>query len=115
MVWPVQGIVTIELDQHVDAAYIRLSTQPVATTRELTGAVLVDLDAMGVVVGVEVLSLDADIPFDRLVTDCHVYSDVVDLLRTIRPTVRNFVISSGSEASSSASRCRVGDRDLVTA
>lgn len=92
--------IKIEVDSTVDAAYIRLSSNHVVTTEAVTDDVMVDLDAMRVVVGIEVLSLNADIPFSTLVTKYHVHSDVIELLRRVRPTVAGFVFSMSSESSS---------------
>lgn len=83
--------VRVDLDLSADAAYIGLSEEPVVRTVSLTDEVMVDLDEMGVVVGVEVLSLSAEIPFSRLECECHVHSDVIDVIRTIRPDVGTFV------------------------
>ncbi|QGH68560.1 DUF2283 domain-containing protein [Pseudactinotalea sp. HY158] len=83
--------IAIAVDQDADAAYIRLSTETVVETREVTEDVMVDLDMNGIAVGVEVLGLDADIPYTTLCTEFHVHSDVVDLLRQIRPSVSGFV------------------------
>lgn len=58
---------------------------------ELTSDVLIDLDEFHVVVGVEVLTLHADIPFDRIETDYHVHSNVVEALKRIRPSVGSFL------------------------
>lgn len=45
----------------------------------------VDLDELGLVVGVEMLQLAAQIPFSALVTEFHVRSDVIETLRLLRP------------------------------
>ena len=49
---------TVEVDHNADAAYIALSTAPVARTVEASPSIQVDLDAAGAVVGIELLSLD---------------------------------------------------------
>lgn len=79
--------IEVRIDSVVDAAYIRLSGASVARTVEMTNEVYADLDKFNVVVGIEVLSLDAVIPFTRLKDDLHVHSDVIDLLRRIQPSV----------------------------
>ncbi len=107
--------VVIELDGEVDAAYIRLSAEAVAVTHEISSDVLVDIDAMGVVVGIEVLRLDADIPLQRLTADYHVHSTVIELLRRIRPSVAAFVVTSASEASATAGSRAAGSRQSVSA
>ena len=80
----------LEVDAVADAAYIRLSSSPVARTFEPTSQVLIDLDELNVVVGVEVLSLSAAIPFTQLHEVFHLRSEVVTGLRQIRPTVASF-------------------------
>ena len=47
----------IEYDRRADAAYITLADRPVASTRELDSRRLLDFDAEGVVVGIELLSV----------------------------------------------------------
>lgn len=51
-----QSSIRIDIDQSADAAYIRLSDKAVARTVELTDDVYVDLDDLGVAVGIEILS-----------------------------------------------------------
>jgi len=89
--------VRIELDYDANAAYIALSDNDVERTVQLTSEVLVDLDVTHVVVGIEVLSLVAEIPFDRLVHECHVHSDVIELIKAIRPNVHTFVLQTRSQ------------------
>jgi uncharacterized protein YuzE len=79
--------IKVEVDQSVGAAYIELSSNAVDRTEKLGGGILVDLDAMNVVVGIEVLSLDAELPLARLRDEFHVHSSVVDLLERLRPTI----------------------------
>jgi uncharacterized protein YuzE len=78
---------TVSVDIEANAAYIAMSREPVATTKQVTDEVLVDLDAMNVVVGVEVLRIDAIIPFQRLIDEFHVHSTDVEMLRLLRPSV----------------------------
>jgi uncharacterized protein YuzE len=79
--------VTIEIDTTTDAAYISLTDAPVARTVELSDDILVDVDSFGVVVGVEVLRLGAEIPFRELTDALHVHSDVIDILKEIQPSI----------------------------
>lgn len=83
--------IKITIDPMVDAAYIRLSDEEVTSTRAVTEDVNIDLDRFRCVVGIEVLTLDAEIPFSDLITKYHVVSDVVESLRLIRPSVSGFV------------------------
>jgi len=51
------AVVSVKLDRDAGAAYLRLNTNSVARTVEFSEDIYVDLDAMGVVVGVELLDL----------------------------------------------------------
>ena len=72
--------IDITIDLQADAAYIELSSEDVATTVALTKDVNIDLDEQRCVVGIEVLSLAADIPFSDLLVKYHVRSEVVEAL-----------------------------------
>lgn len=103
--------INVEVDSSADCAYVRLSNEPVSRTVEATSQVLVDLDVMNVVVGIELLAVDARLPFDDLVTKFHVRSEVVNKLRQVvsgglpRP-----IVSGGSEGTSVLGSRR---RDMV--
>lgn len=79
--------VQVEIDRTADAAYVRLSKKPVARTQQLTDTVLVDLDNLDMVIGIEVLGLDTPIPIDDLTAQFHVGSTVVDTIQSLRPTI----------------------------
>lgn len=83
--------ITVEIDHEADAAYIRLSTEPIVRSVDVGEEVVVDLDEMNVVVGIEMLALDADIPYGTLVTEYHVHSEVTDLLRQLRPSISGYL------------------------
>lgn len=65
------------VDMTANAAYLRLHDAKVERTCEVSPGVLVDMDEMNQVVGIEVLDLDAFIPATDLVTTYHVRSDEV--------------------------------------
>jgi uncharacterized protein YuzE len=71
------AVVSVRLDRDAGAAYLRLSTNRVARTVEFSEDIYVDLDAMGVVVGVELLDLMAPIPMDSLASKHHIHSDSI--------------------------------------
>jgi len=96
--------VSIEIDPMADAAYIRLSQKSVSRTVEVTPEVLLDLDEMDIAVGLEVLRLDAEIPYTELITKYHIHSEVIEKVRRIRPSVASFVFSSGPAGVSNPSR-----------
>lgn len=95
--------IKLELDLQANAAYVRLSDEPVVRTCELNDEVNVDLDANDMVVGIETLRVNAPIPFFELATNFHVRSDVIEALRMIRPNPSAFVeFYSSSDASSTS-------------
>lgn len=97
--------VEVEVDAAADVAYIRLSREAVVQSVELGDDVVVDLDGMRMVVGIEMLHLDAEIPYSTLVSDWHVHSDVADLLRRIRPSISGFLsLQSMAEGTVAADR-----------
>lgn len=48
---------TIEYDPQADAAYIRFSDKPVSKTQEESDVCILDLDAAGGLIGIELLSV----------------------------------------------------------
>lgn len=95
---------SVEVDLDVDAAYVRMTNRSIVRTEQLGDGVNVDLDEVGVVVGIELLWLDAEIPFTRLMTDFHVHSADVELLRALRPSIAESMLRSASEGTSSAQK-----------
>lgn len=98
--------VVVEVDQLAEAAYVRFNDAEVTRTVAFSDEINIDLDQFGVVVGIEVLTLGAEIPFSALVTDYHVESKKVDLLRLLRPSVATFV--SGIQTSSAMTQSHAG-------
>lgn len=82
--------IRLEVDLEVGASDISLADRPVATTREFNDAISVDLDELGVVVGIEVLGLATTIPYDELARRYHIHSDVLAAVNLIRPSVGYF-------------------------
>lgn len=91
----------IVVDFDADAAYLSVGEGPVATTEQVAPGVLVDLDAFGVVVGVEVIELDVDLPVDRLIKEFHVPRDSVEALSRVRPSVTSFTARQAAVTTSS--------------
>lgn len=85
--------IKLTVDQTNGLAYITLSDAAVHHTIEHSDTVLVDVDEHRVAVGIELLDLDAEIPFDELTKSYHVQSDRVDLLRRIQPSINKFMVS----------------------
>lgn len=59
----------LKYDLHAGALYIRLTDETVATTRELDDNTLVDLDAAGGVIGIEVISIAHRWPLAEILRD----------------------------------------------
>lgn len=59
---------------------MRLSTKSVARTVEFSEDIYVDLDAIGVVVGVDLLDLMTPIPMDALALKHHIHNDSIRIL-----------------------------------
>lgn len=76
--------ISIEIDREADAAYIRLSDAPTLQTVYVSPDVNVDTDTSGLAVGIELLTLNAEIPYDALLTEHHVHPEVIETLRNIR-------------------------------
>lgn len=79
--------IKITVDQTVGAAYVELSSNDVVETADLGDGILVDLDDMRVVVGIEVLNLEAELPLARLREEFHVHRSVVALMDRLRPSI----------------------------
>lgn len=62
-------MINVSVDTVLDVAYVEMTNEPVAETVELNPDVNVDIDAAGIVVGVELLSLTADLPIAALVAN----------------------------------------------
>ena len=72
-------------DATAGAAYITVSSNDVARTVEVTPTVLVDLDALGVVVGVELLRPQEAVPVETITQQCHVLEkDRDELQKTLQ-------------------------------
>jgi uncharacterized protein YuzE len=100
--------VRVEVDRVADVAYIRFSNEDVARSVELDDSVLIDLDRFDMAIGIEVLDLDADIPFQRLTNEFHVRSTQVELLRLLRPNISSVVNRGNATADRSQDHSQLG-------
>ena len=66
------------IDLTANSAYIRLLKKPVKTSKVVNDDIVIDLDELGLVVGIEILGLEAEIPFTELIRDFHVHSSTVE-------------------------------------
>ena len=78
----------LSINTDTDVAYIRMTNNEVVDTVEATEDVLVDIDEHNVVVGIEMLRLDAKIPFTDLTAKFHVHSDDIEYLQAMMPSVQ---------------------------
>ncbi len=58
--------VLVQIDPQADAAYLRFTGNRIASTRSFNDRILIDVDAAGQVVGVEVLGLSTEIPLEQI-------------------------------------------------
>ncbi|HZY68482.1 MAG TPA: DUF2283 domain-containing protein [Devosia sp.] len=58
---------TVQYDPEANAAYIRLSPAPVEDSEEVAGGIVIDFDAEGRFVGLEVHDARAHLPPDLLI------------------------------------------------
>lgn len=89
--------IELTIDQSANSAYIRLLNAPVKASKVINDDIVIDLDEMNLVIGIEILNLDAEIPFTVLVSDFHVHSTTVELLRRLRPSISGFISGFSSE------------------
>ena len=95
--------IRVSIDLSVDAAYIKIADHPVARTRELTDDVLVDLDSYDVVVGIELLTLNAAIPLSALATECHVPQAALAIIASLEPGLASrFMVAAEGTASTTS-------------
>lgn len=64
---------------------------------------IVDLDKFAMVVGIELLRVDAEIPFQKLLDEYHIHSAVIEKVRALRPSL-GVQLQSASEGQSNSSR-----------
>nr|WP_282921241.1 DUF2283 domain-containing protein [Mobiluncus sp. Marseille-Q7826] len=106
--------VSLDVDLSINAAYLRLSNSVVARTEKLSESMLIDLDSLGVVVGLELLDFNESIPVDKLIREFHVRSEFVENLARIQPTLNSYLAryTVGTDATVTVPK---DTRDLITA
>lgn len=100
---------SVSVDYDADAAYVSMSDEDIASTVQVSDEVLVDLDQFRVVVGIEFLRIDADIPFQRLIDDFHVRTNDIEKLRALRPSIAGH-LQAAAEGVSTTSASTVFSR-----
>lgn len=96
---------SVSVDYDANAAYVSMSDEEIVATIAASDEVLVDLDALRMVVGIEFLRIDAEIPFQRLVDDFHVHTNDVEKLRALRPSIAGH-LQAAAEGISTTSTSR---------
>ncbi len=71
----------VTIDRDANAAYIRLGREASVRTEALNDFVNVDLDSSHRVVGVELLSLDQEVPFEELAAEYHLPAGLIESLK----------------------------------
>ncbi|MEI9906670.1 MAG: DUF2283 domain-containing protein [Actinomycetota bacterium] len=99
--------IELSIDQSANSAYIRLLNEVVKYSRTIGDDIVIDLNSMNIVIGIEILDLEAEIPFTELTTEFHVHSNTVELLRKLRPSISGFMSMFSSDVTDQASS-RVG-------
>lgn len=94
----------ISADLASDVAYIRLSKDKVFSTVAVTDNVNLDLDEFGIIIGIECLELDAEIPFNVLSNQFHLHSKDVEMVKRLLPSLTKSFLFGMSEGTSSKSR-----------
>lgn len=89
----------LEVDRGAGAAYLSLSDNEVDRTVEVVPEVQVDLDKFGVAVGVEILDLNMVVPIGKISSKCHIRSEKLAALSSLRGTVNSFVMRSSPQGS----------------
>jgi uncharacterized protein YuzE len=77
----------ISIDLELNSAYIQISTGGVARTVSITNQINLDLQEDSSVLGIELLALDADIPFNLLAENYNVEPTVLNMIRNLTPNL----------------------------
>lgn len=79
-----EQIISVSIDHIAGTGYLRFSGAQVVRTDEFDDATLVDLDEYGMVIGIEILDLGAQVPLDALLERYHITTQAAALLRAVR-------------------------------
>lgn len=101
---------TLEIDNAANAAYLKLNDNDVDATRSLTEQVLVDIDKFGVVVGVELLTVSAEVPVSELVSRFHVLEADQPAVKAAFSGLRTFRLQTHLQGTTSRGPDEVTDR-----
>jgi uncharacterized protein YuzE len=87
----------LKIDFDADAAYIRLTHEPVARTRRFddSESVLVKLDVDGKPIGIEVIGLNTELPIERLAQTFNFSESLILRLKGIQQQLRQDTWATG--------------------
>lgn len=90
--------VEVKIDVDARAAYIRLRRANVARTERFEGSesVIVDLDAAGMLIGIEIIGLNTAIPVDRLAQSYGLSGQLIVVLKEIQQTMWQASAATGA-------------------
>lgn len=94
--------ISVEIDTSVNAAYIQLSNEKVAKTTQLTEALIVDVDANGAVVGIELLDLGCPLEISTIRSQFPLSDEAIAVLRRLRPSLANVTAQASAPHRASA-------------
>jgi uncharacterized protein YuzE len=89
------------IDLELNSAYIQISKGELTRTVSITNQINLDLKEDSSVLGIELLSLDADIPFTLLEEIYNVAPAVLSMIRNLAPNLLQTKLFSMSEGTSS--------------
>lgn len=104
----------LNVDSKLDAAYLTLSDAPVARTVEFNDDILVDLDKMNVVTGIEFLTIGARIPLTELEQKFHIKSEVVASINLLLPSIETRIAITSGVDSVTRPRQLTGSKKPIT-
>ena len=91
-------MIKVEIDTAIGAAYIQLSDAAVGRTEEFSEDINVDLDAHGMVVGIELLDTSVPVPLDQLSVRYHIKSSTIAHLLASLQSSSPAVMSSAAQS-----------------
>ena len=93
-----EPLLTLELDEEADVAYLKVGVGEVAQTIEYNDSMMIDLDAYGMVIGIEVLGGMVEIPVDDLIERYHIRSAAAGLLQSLDRQIASRSVASANRA-----------------
>ncbi|MDK8845762.1 DUF2283 domain-containing protein [Corynebacterium sp. MSK297] len=105
--------IQVTRSRDMEAGYIELAERAVSHSEELGDGIIVDLDELDCVVGLELLSLRYIPPMEKIVSRFHVKASEQDLLRVALTHLMRMTATSGSlTAKSQIKAAAIDGREL---